>query len=523
MISLRSRILRRRGAVARRAGRRGRGGNSQLCRGLGDAPAEYFHLVAWRGLRGLGRGLLRVRGRGHGRGLGPGLGPGLGTGRWACHAVPEIAAVHRAARRDEEGIAVLASRDAAKLGMAGLGVAILDLTEVAREGAVDLVAVEQPATPRVRSRAAPGVGDAGGTRNQSRAVSWPISVGIGPLIWLLLRSLRRRGAVARRAGRRGRGGNSQQRQRRELADLGRKRAVDLVGAEEPATPRIRSRAAPGGDAEGTRRNFSSESWPISAGIGPSILFSSRYLRRRRAVARRAGRRGSGVTHSSSSAVSRPIVVGIGPVIPLLLRVLRRRGTVARRAGRRGRGGNSQARQRRELADLGRDPALDLVEAEVPATPRVGRAARRASRTRGEFAASAAPRAGRSRSGSGRQSGCRRGTCDAEGRSRGAPGVGDAGETRRTFNFVSRPIVVRIEPVILLPSRRLRRRGSVARRAGRRGRGRSSQGRERRELADLGRERAGDLVVLEAPATPRGGRAPRRASGTRGELATSREP
>ena len=41
----------------------------------------------------------------------------------------------------------------------------------------------------------------------------------------------------------------------------------------------------------------------------------------------------------------------------------------RRAGRRGRGGNSQVRQRRELADLGRDRADDLVAAEVPATPR----------------------------------------------------------------------------------------------------------------------------------------------------------
>ena len=68
------------------------------------------------------------------------------------------------------------------------------------------------------------------------------------------------------------------------------------------------------------------------------------------------------------------------------------------------------------------------------------------------------------------------------------------------------------PVILLFSRYLRRRGSVARRAGQhRGRGGNSQGRQRREQAELGRERAGDLVVVEVPTTPRVGRAPRRAS------------
>ena len=47
---------------------------------------------------------------------------------------------------------------------------------------------------------------------------------------------------------------------------------------------------------------------------------------------------------------------------------------------------------------------------------------------------------------------------------------------------------------------------------------NSQGRQRREQAELCRERAGDLVDVELPATPRGVRAPRRASGTRGELA-----
>ena len=77
----------------------------------------------------------------------------------------------------------------------------------------------------------PGAGNAGGTRRSVSAVSWPISVGIGPSISLKWRSLRRRGAVARRAGRRGRGGNSQEPQRRELAELGRDRAVELVVEE----------------------------------------------------------------------------------------------------------------------------------------------------------------------------------------------------------------------------------------------------------------------------------------------------
>ena len=208
---------------------------------------------------------------------------------------------------------------------------------------------------------------------------------------------------------------------------------------------------------------------------------------------------------------------------LPVRTLRRRGAVARRAGRRGRGGNSQGRQRRELADLGRDRAGDLVGVEVPATPRGGRAARRASGTRGELAGTSAPRAGRSRSGSGRRSGCWRADCDAEGRSRAAPGVGDAGGARSFVSAVSRPISGGIGPVIWLLLSSLRRRGTVARRVRRRGRGGNSQGRQRRELADLGRDRAGDLVVGEVPATPRVGRAPRRASGTRGKLAGPSSP
>ena len=172
------------------------------------------------------------------------------------------------------------------------------------------------------------------------------STGNVPSSWVLRRFLRRRTSVSRRAGRRGRGGNSQVRQRRELADLGRDRAGDLGVDEVPATPKVSPRGAPGvGDAGGTRRSVSFVSWPISVGIGPSIL--------------------------------------------LLLSNLRRRGAVAWRAGRRGRGVNSQPRQLRELADLGRDRAVDLVVAEQPATPRGGRVARRASGTRGELAATSA--------------------------------------------------------------------------------------------------------------------------------------
>ena len=84
--------------------------------------------------------------------------------------------------------------------------------------------------------------------------------------------------------------------------------------------------------------------------------------------------------------------------------------------------------------------------------------------------------------------------------------------------MSLPNSVGIEPVMSLEESHLRRRGAVARRAGRQGRGENSQLLQRRELADLGRDRAVDLVVGEVPATPRNGRAPRRASGTRGELA-----
>ena len=117
-------------------------------------------------------------------------------------------------------------------------VQLLELAELGRDRADDLVALEVPATPRGGSRGAPGVGDAGGARRSFSFVSWPISGGIVPVIMFPERALRRRGAVARRAGRRGRGGNSQERQRREQADLDRDRALELVVPENPATPRV---------------------------------------------------------------------------------------------------------------------------------------------------------------------------------------------------------------------------------------------------------------------------------------------
>ena len=44
-----------------------------------------------------------------------------------------------------------------------------------------------------------------------------------------------------------------------------------------------------------------------------------------------------------------------------------------------------------------------------------------------------------------------------------------------------------------------------------------------DVAEVARDRAVDLVVVEVPATPRGGRAPRRVSGTRGHLAGTPAP
>ena len=63
-------------------------------------------------------------------------------------------------------------------------VQLLELAELGRDRADDLVALEVPATPRGGSRGAPGVGDAGGARRSFSFVSWPISGGIGPVILL---------------------------------------------------------------------------------------------------------------------------------------------------------------------------------------------------------------------------------------------------------------------------------------------------------------------------------------------------
>ena len=66
--------------------------------------------------------------------------------------------------------------------------------------------------------------------------------------------------------------------------------------------------------------------------------------------------------------------------------------------------------------------------------------------------------------------------------------------------------------------------AAARRAARRDEvGIASAGLASRDAAQLERERAGDLVVVEVPATPRRVRAPRRASGTRGKLAGTTAP
>ena len=137
--------------------------------------------------------------------------------------------------------------------------------------------------------------------SMSQAVN-KISSGNVPVIWLFSRRLRRRGSVARRAGQhRGRGENSQVVQLLELAELGRDRAGDLVVVEPPATPRVgRAPRRASGDAGGTRRLFSAVSWPISVGNVPVIWFSSSCLRRRGAVARRAGRRGRGGARRSVS-------------------------------------------------------------------------------------------------------------------------------------------------------------------------------------------------------------------------------
>ena len=128
------RILRRRGSVALRAGRWRRGGDSQLCRGLGivglaeDRDRQADRLGLRLGLRlvlGLAVAVVAVV-----------------LADLARRAVPEIAALLRAARRDEAGIA-------------SLGVAVpRDVAGFDRERAGDLVVLEPPATPRAGRAAA---------------------------------------------------------------------------------------------------------------------------------------------------------------------------------------------------------------------------------------------------------------------------------------------------------------------------------------------------------------------------------
>ena len=230
------------------------------------------------------------------------------------------------------------------------------------------------------------------------------------MISLAWKRLRRRGSVARRAGRRGRGGNSQVLHCREQADLGRDRPLDLVVPEVPATPRVRSRAASGvGGAGVTHRDVSAVSRPISVGIGPVIWLEGPHLRRRRSVARRAGRRGRG---GNSQGLRRMGVVGFTKdrdacgVTPRPSEIA----AVRRAAGRDEVGVAGLGVARLDVAESERKCAGDLVVVEVPATPRNGRAARRASGTRRELAGTPAPGAGRSRSGSCRRSRFRRRPC-----------------------------------------------------------------------------------------------------------------
>ena len=105
-------------------------------------------------------------------------------------------------------------------------------------------------------------------------------------------------------------------------------------SQQPVVPHGATRSLP---------ELASQSWTPQRASGnvPANSLPLRYLRRRGAVARRAGVGGAGGTRSHSSAVSWPISVGIGPSILLSSSHLRRRRSVARRAGRRGRGGNSQ--------------------------------------------------------------------------------------------------------------------------------------------------------------------------------------
>ena len=215
-----------------------------------------------------------------------------------------------------------------------------------------------------------------------------------------------------------------------------------------------------------------------------------------------------------------------PVISFPSRYLRRRGAVARRAGRQGRGENSQLRQRREQADLGRERAVDLVVEEVPAPSRNGRAPRRASgtrrnsqvrRRRGIVGLAEDCDGGRRR---GRRA-CRAVPEIAAARRvarRDEEGIANLGLASRDAAKLGRECagdLVGVEGPVTPRGGRAPRRAS-----GTRG---NSQRLQLRELAELGRERAGNLVAAEGPTTPRGGLETRRASGTRGELAGASAP
>ena len=100
-------------------------------------------------------------------------------------------------------------------------------------------------------------------------VNWPISVGSGASIRLPASSLRREGR-SRGAPSVGDAGDSHGLQLRELADLGRDRAGDLVEFEGPCDARGVARRTGRRGRGGTRSHVSAASWPISVGIGPVI-------------------------------------------------------------------------------------------------------------------------------------------------------------------------------------------------------------------------------------------------------------
>ena len=191
----------------------------------------------------------------------------------------------------------------------------------------------------------------------------------------------------------------------------------------------------------------------------------------------------------------------------------RRESQSRAAPGSGTRGISQVRQLREQADLGRDRAVDLFFGEVPAMTRGSRAPRGASVDAEELQLGCGlgiptltedhdPGIGRGR---GRRLGCwllrDRGLERGRGRRLMCwlwrdRGLGRArranGEIAAVLRAARRDEVVAIGGAIL-------------------------------DVAESERERAGDVVGVEVPRTPRVGRAPRRASGTRGELAAPSAP